>query len=58
MPVIVNDLTIEPTVTPPRQATEFPAGSGGGAKSGPELERAVETLRRREMERALRLWAH
>lgn len=57
MATVVNDLTIEPKAPPPAEG----AGGGaqpGGSKAGPEMEREVEKLRRREHERKWRLWAH
>jgi hypothetical protein len=55
MSVIVNDLTIEPTTERPRPQA-VPAEKP--AKSDPELERDVETFRRKHLERASRVWAH
>ena len=57
MPTVINDLQIEPKAAPP--VTEEAGGKKeGGGKSGPELEREMERMHRREHDRALRLWAH
>ena len=55
--VLVNDLTIEPKVPAPRAAA--PAQDQAAApKSGPELEREIAAMHRRDLERALRAWAY
>jgi hypothetical protein len=60
MPTVIGDLTLEPKATPP--AADAAAGgakaSGGGAAKGPELERELDKIDRRQHERALRTWAH
>jgi hypothetical protein len=64
MTTVINELTIEPKAVPPAADAaaagggDAKSGGGGGAKAGPELEREVEKVSRREHERALRLWAH
>ena len=58
MPTVINDLTIEPKAATPAADAAKPAGNGGGAKSGPELERELDKVRRREHDRALRTWAY
>ena len=58
MSVIVNDLTIEPKATPPNETAPAAADKGGASKSGPELQREVDKLRRWSAERSLRVWAH
>ncbi|HEY6137035.1 MAG TPA: hypothetical protein VI670_04660 [Thermoanaerobaculia bacterium] len=55
--VLVNDLVVEPKATPPRAAAPSPDQSPT-PKHMPELERGLETMRRRQHERALRLWAY
>lgn len=57
MSVLINDLTIEPKTPEPREQAAA-ATEQKGTKSGPELEREFEKIRRRTAERALRLWAH
>jgi hypothetical protein len=60
MPTVINDVTLEPQAGPPAQVQAVGAeksGSGGGAKSGPELERELSKIHRRQHERALRLRA-
>jgi hypothetical protein len=58
--VVVNDLTLEPKAAPPPESAPGAQKSagGGGAKSGPELEREIHVMHKRAHERALRLWAH
>ena len=59
MATVINDLTIEPKAAPPKESEGgAKAAGGGGAKSGPELERELDKVRRREHDRALRIWAH
>jgi hypothetical protein len=58
MPTVINDVTLEPPAASPSQVQPVGAeksGAGGGAKSGPELERELSKIHRREHERALRL---
>jgi hypothetical protein len=59
MPTVIGDLTVEPKATPPAAdaAGGAKAGGGGGAK-GPELERELDKVHRREHDRVLRTWAH
>ncbi|HEX8409381.1 MAG TPA: hypothetical protein VF883_10985 [Thermoanaerobaculia bacterium] len=54
---MINDLTIEPKTPEPREKAAG-AAETKATKSGPELEREFEKIRRRTTERALRLWAH
>jgi hypothetical protein len=58
MPVVVNDLTLEPQTTPPAETRPAGAEPQSGGAPMPELERMAEALWHREHERALRLWAH
>ena len=58
MATVINDLTIEPKAAPPAADANKPAASGGGAKSGPELERELAKVHRREHDRMLRMWVH
>ena len=57
MSVMINDLTIEPKTPEPREKAAG-AAEKKDAKSGPELERELEKIRRRSSERTARLWAH
>jgi hypothetical protein len=57
MSVMITDLTIEPNTPEPREKAAG-AAEKKDAKSGPEMEREFEKLRRRNSERASRLWAH
>jgi hypothetical protein len=54
MPTVINDMTVEPKASPP-PAKE---GKQQEAKSGPEMEREIEKVHRRNHERELRMWAH
>jgi hypothetical protein len=55
--VSINDLTIEPKAPAPRATT--PAEQQAATpKSGPELEREIAAMHRRDHERALRAWAY
>jgi hypothetical protein len=56
MATVINDLTIEPKSAP--APDEAKASAGGGGKSGPELERELDKIKRRAHDRALRTWAH
>ena len=56
MPTVINDMTIEPKAAPPPK--EAAAKQEGGAKSGPEMEREMAKVCRRDHERELRMWAH
>jgi hypothetical protein len=59
MPTVVNDLIVEPQVTPPAEGGAAPGeDSQGTAPPGPELERQVRQIESQCRERALRLWAH
>ena len=58
MPVVVNDLTLEPQTAPPAETRPAGAEQQSGGASMPEMERMVEALWHREHERALRLRAH
>jgi hypothetical protein len=58
MATVINDLTIEPKAAAPAADANKAGGNGGGAKSGPELERELDKVRRREHDRALRMWAN
>jgi hypothetical protein len=57
MATVINDLTIEPKAAPPKDADAAPK-EGGGAKSGPELERELTKVHRRQHDRALRMWTY
>jgi hypothetical protein len=57
MATVINDLTIEPKSAPAPDEAKASAGGGGG-KSGPELERELDKIKRRAHDRALRTWAH
>ena len=57
MATVINDLTIEPKATPPKDDAAAPK-EGGGAKSGPELERELMKVHRRHHDRALRMWTY
>lgn len=59
MPIMINDMTLEPKATPPAVATSAPppGAKGGGKAAGPELERELEKIARRDRERSLRLRA-
>jgi hypothetical protein len=60
MPTVIGDLTVEPKAAPaPADGAggAKAAGGGGGAK-GPELERELDKLHRRQRDRALRNWAY
>ena len=59
MATVVNEMTIEPKVTPQGQAVPPPAESGDkGEKAGPDLERQIERVTRTKKQRLVRLWAH
>jgi hypothetical protein len=58
MPTVINDMTIEPKAAAPKEGEAGAKAAGGGAKGGPELERELDKLHRRDHERALRNWAH
>jgi len=61
MPVIVNDLMLEPKAMPPMEAETKSSGGGGGsgaAPAAPDVERQIRQIECRSRERALRLWAH
>ena len=61
MPTVIGDLTLEPKATPPAADAAGgakAAGAGGGAAKGPELERELDKVHRRQHDRALRTWAH
>jgi hypothetical protein len=58
MATVINDLTIEPKAAPPAAAAKAGGNGGGGGKSGPELERELDKLKRREHDRSLRMWTH
>jgi len=59
MATVINDLILEPKAGPPPEEGKSAAGgSQGGAPSGPELERQILQIDRRQRDRGLRLWAH
>jgi hypothetical protein len=60
MPTVINDVMLEPQSAPPASQAQAagPEKNGGGAKGGPELERELTKVHRREHERALRLRAY
>ncbi len=59
MATVINDLILEPKVSPPpAEASAASAASGGSPPAGPELERQLLQIDRRQRERGLRLWAH
>jgi hypothetical protein len=59
MATVINDLTIEPKAAPAADDANKAGGKdSGGGKSGPELERELGKLKRREHDRSLRMWAH
>jgi hypothetical protein len=59
MATVINDLIVEPKASPPPAEGEAKSGgSGGSAPAGPELERQMQQIERRQRERGLRLWAH
>ncbi|MFN2441761.1 MAG: hypothetical protein ABR517_03665 [Thermoanaerobaculia bacterium] len=57
MPTVVNEMTLEPKTAPPPETAAGPA-STAAVRSGPEIEREIEKVKRREHERALRVWAY
>lgn len=59
MATVINDLVLEPKASPPAEDGQSAGGgSQGNAPAGPELERQIAQIDRRQRERGLRLWAH
>jgi hypothetical protein len=60
MPVVVNDLMLEPRAMPPAEGEAKASGGGsqGTAPAPPDVERQVRQIECRSRERALRLWAY
>ena len=58
MATVINDMSIEPKANPPEESAPAAAQKSTAGKSGPELERTIDDVRRREHERTVRLWAH
>lgn len=59
MATVINDLILEPKAGPANEDTASAVGgSQGSAPPGPELERQILQVDRRQRERGLRLWAH
>jgi hypothetical protein len=58
MATVINDMSIEPRANPPEESAPAATQKSAAGKSGPELERTIDDVRRREHERTFRLWAH
>jgi hypothetical protein len=58
MTTVINDIAIEPKAAAPAKEAAPAGEKSGGGKSGPELERELDKVHRRDHERALRAWAH
>jgi hypothetical protein len=58
MATVINDLTLEPKAAPPSDEAKSSAGGSKGGPEGPELERQVQRIERRDRDRTLRLWTY